>query len=1185
MRKISGICALFAILLAALPAKADIVLAVGDNTLPTFSSFTATFTPTSNGTLTIEVEDAWGISTVSYNGSNIAMIQDGDACKKFPSMYPIGEVTAGKTITLVSDPMGAFNAGCYVDFTPSGGPAPTPEPWTFASVSPAEGEVESLTAPITLSFPDGIGGLDEDWNAYGIEGGAIVGTLTTPSGSESITFNHDFNVTGVQIYSFSDFTAEKTEPGTYTLSFAEGIATAVKTGAKNAAMTYTWTIPAPADETICEFGEVTTSTTDNKAISVTFDDITMIDILDDSNVTIDGINASCGYGTGLNEVVVTAASALTAGIHTIIIPAGSLDGDGDENAKDIKIVFTITGSDPTPGGNGTSEVFFEAGDLDGIVASYGNVEGISGEGVDMTTESFYNTMVAETLWPSYNINSEKELNWKNGTKLIFTSKTDVITSIVFTPTSSSTSFLPYATADKGDYTNGVWTGSLAAGETVTLTANDGINIAKITINYNGGAGEGGDDDDDDDEPSVEIISPAEGDVINQIGYATNFIHVKTNTQFAQFYWMVINDDDPNNMLSSYYDAGTYAIAAGDDITWEIVPPAEKAWPFYKGETYKVVVYAYMNPWDSMDNIAAADSIYITGNGIEREKLSTIELVSIDPTPRTSVDGIDAVPDTLSCTADATISVEFSGAVSTLSAVIPGGASGTNTTLTTAKADATGTKWTITIPADQMTGVEAYPYDFTFNITAKDASGLYLDLDPSHSDHTLDITFSITNTSSEEPGGDDDDPSGDDEPDYGTVVGSATTEFGAATVSTKDNTIFYVTFKDQQGVFGGTGATIDGNDATASKDGIDDTVMNVLVVAADAAVEAGDHTLTFAAYSLYDWDFGSNAAAVTIPFTIAGGSSEDPDDDEPTSKIIVLFEAGVTPSTEIVQDINITKDGVTLNLHGKNAYTLTGIDGSKGGVISASKYITFTFTSDKYNIEKIDFEGNAGSVTSPTSGNIDAYDWTGSAKTYTFVPTDVNLVITKITVYLEGWDDAEETTVPFTMTSAGWGTLILPFEAEIPTGLTAYSTSSYDDSDILTLSEATSLEANTPYIMAGTAGSYEFKGVATNTQSSYTNGLLTGVFADTDINSGYVMQMQGDDVAFYLVNTTVTVPAYHCYISAKSSSTIFRFGDVTAIENALQTISSEPIYDLSGRQVEGALKQGIYIQGGKKFFVK
>ena len=1182
MRKISGICALFAILLAALPAKADIVLAVGDNTLPTFSSFTATFTPTSNGTLTIEVEDAWGISTVSYNGSNIAMIQDGDACKKFPSMYPIGEVTAGKTITLVSDPMGAFNAGCYVDFTPSGGPAPTPEPWTFASVSPAEGEVESLTAPITLSFPDGIGGLDEDWNAYGIEGGAIVGTLTTPSGSESITFNHDFNVTGVQIYSFSDFTAEKTEPGTYTLSFAEGIATAVKTGAKNAAMTYTWTIPAPADETICEFGEVTTSTTDNKAISVTFDDITMIDILDDSNVTIDGINASCGYGTGLNEVVVTAASALTAGIHTIIIPAGSLDGDGDENAKDIKIVFTITGSDPTPGGNGTSEVFFEAGDLDGIVASYGNVEGISGEGVDMTTESYYFAMTGEDIYPSYNAYSGKELNWKNNTKLIFTSKTDVITSIVFTPMSDSKSSLPYATADKGDYTNGVWTGSLAAGETVTLTANDGINIAKITINYNGGAGEGGDDDDDDDEPSVEIISPAEGDVINQIGYATNFIHVKTNTQFAQFYWMVINDDDPNNMLSSYYDAGTYAIAAGDDITWEIVPPAEKAWPFYKGETYKVVVYAYMNPWDSMDNIAAADSIYITGNGIEREKLSTIELVSIDPTPRTSVDGIDAVPDTLSCTADATINVEFSGAVSTLNAVIPGGASGTNINLTTAKTDGTGTKWTITIPADQMTGVEAYPYDFTFNITAKDASGLYLDLDPSHSDHTLDLTFSVTNTSSDEPGGDDDDPTGDDEPDYGTVVGSATTEFGAATVSTKDNTIFYVTFKDQQGVFGGTGATIDGNDATASKDGIDDTVMNVLVVAADAAVEAGDHTLTFAAYSLYDWDFGSNAAAVTIPFTIAGGSSEDPDDDDDDDEpadgaIITLYENGdIADGSEVT---SITKNGVTFTFGYNSQYAIPTIKLSNGGILTG-KNNTFTFTCSK-NIVSIDFTGTAKNLTTAAT-SLDHYDWTGCAKEYSFKPSETTVYISKIVVTIEG---AEETTVPFTMTSAGWGTLILPFEAEIPTGLTAYSTSSYDDSDILTLSEATSLEANTPYIMAGTAGSYEFKGVATNTQSSYTNGLLTGVFADTDINSGYVMQMQGDDVAFYLVNTTVTVPAYHCYISAKSSSTIFRFGDVTAIENALQTISSEPIYDLSGRQVEGALKQGIYIQGGKKFFVK
>ena len=120
MKKISGICALFALLLAALPARADIELKVGDNVMPTWSNFTATFTPTENGTLTIEFEDNWGL-TVTYNDKTIPMVQNGDACKKYVNMFSVGNVEAGKTVTIVENG-GLMSAGCYVDFTPSGEP-------------------------------------------------------------------------------------------------------------------------------------------------------------------------------------------------------------------------------------------------------------------------------------------------------------------------------------------------------------------------------------------------------------------------------------------------------------------------------------------------------------------------------------------------------------------------------------------------------------------------------------------------------------------------------------------------------------------------------------------------------------------------------------------------------------------------------------------------------------------------------------------------------------------------------------------------------------------------------------------------------------------------------------------------------------------------------------------------------
>lgn len=183
-------------------------------------------------------------------------------------------------------------------------------------------------------------------------------------------------------------------------------------------------------------------------------------------------------------------------------------------------------------------------------------------------------------------------------------------------------------------------------------------------------------------------------------------------------------------------------------------------------------------------------------------------------------------------------------------------------------------------------------------------------------------------------------------------------------------------------------------------------------------------------------------------------------------------------------------------------------------------------------------------------------------------------------------------VSFTMTDAGWGTLIVPFDHSVPNGLTAYTCGGYTTSDgvnWLTLTEASTITANTPYIMAGEAGTYVFTGTPNMAGSVFTEGLLTGVYVPTTINEGSVLQNHDGEVAFYAVAASdpKAVPAYRCYLnsSAPSGSVAFRLNDTTGIIGLTVNEDDDMVYDLQGRSVCGPLKNGVYIRNGKMVLVK
>ena len=275
---------------------------------------------------------------------------------------------------------------------------------------------------------------------------------------------------------------------------------------------------------------------------------------------------------------------------------------------------------------------------------------------------------------------------------------------------------------------------------------------------------------------------------------------------------------------------------------------------------------------------------------------------------------------------------------------------------------------------------------------------------------------------------------------------------------------------------------------------------------------------------------------------------------------------------------------------------------------------FTFThvsGNNYKLSQIDADGETryvstgvvyGGNTSQIRTTIDVE----KALEVTVIPTEkegvYNLYNTEAKNYI-GSQDAGfytvkdhydfllvETTKPsiaINTTAAGWGTVMLPFAAKLPEGVKAYSCAEVDGTT-LALTAVEKLEANKPYIIEG-AWNATLTGDAQGTALTYTDGLLTGVYAETTAPEGsYVLQNQNDVLGFYLVDSEIKVPANRAYLTVNGSGVKgFFFGsdDATAVKG-VEAAGEEAgaIYNLAGQRVEKAVK-GIYIINGKKVLVK
>ena len=176
----------------------------------------------------------------------------------------------------------------------------------------------------------------------------------------------------------------------------------------------------------------------------------------------------------------------------------------------------------------------------------------------------------------------------------------------------------------------------------------------------------------------------------------------------------------------------------------------------------------------------------------------------------------------------------------------------------------------------------------------------------------------------------------------------------------------------------------------------------------------------------------------------------------------------------------------------------------------------------------------------------------------------------------------------------FGTLILPFASDIPEGVKAFSCNGVED-DFLTLSPVESLEPCTPYILYAEKGFSSYVSGTVNmnadyppTDDNYVGGLLTGVLTKVVVNTGYIMQNQGDGPKFYNAEgSAFSLPAGRCYLNSDDAGTkAFGFKNddeptgITTVDPVKQA-SSDVIYNLNGMRVKYPQKGHIYIQNNQK----
>ena len=176
---------------------------------------------------------------------------------------------------------------------------------------------------------------------------------------------------------------------------------------------------------------------------------------------------------------------------------------------------------------------------------------------------------------------------------------------------------------------------------------------------------------------------------------------------------------------------------------------------------------------------------------------------------------------------------------------------------------------------------------------------------------------------------------------------------------------------------------------------------------------------------------------------------------------------------------------------------------------------------------------------------------------------------------------EETTL--TVSIEGARMLMLPFAAEVPEGVTAYTIS-----PDMELEEVTTITAHTPVLVTGN-GMVVFSGEGeVSFAKSPLDDMLRGTYTAIPLYTGdYVLTVQDGVVGFRRIEATESLSPFDVYATLNSTDAFIPLMNTTSIEAVISgnNTTSGATYDLQGRRILSTkLKPGIYIRGGKKILI-
>lgn len=273
---------------------------------------------------------------------------------------------------------------------------------------------------------------------------------------------------------------------------------------------------------------------------------------------------------------------------------------------------------------------------------------------------------------------------------------------------------------------------------------------------------------------------------------------------------------------------------------------------------------------------------------------------------------------------------------------------------------------------------------------------------------------------------------------------------------------------------------------------------------------------------------------------------------------------------------------------------TPVHGTFGKVVVSIGNTSGSITLNSLTLSVSDNANFTNAQTYKYSSNLDAN------KDYTFNITPVRNGYYKITLnvsvsasnnkYYEFCGAKFYRTHTTTLTSAGYATFCLPYNATVPQGLTAYTASDKGDYIKLTAKAGGKIAAGEGVVLKGEENTYTFVATAESVLPTEGN-LMVGVTEHTHLtatDNAYMLVRDKNSgaITFSLLNADYTLSANKAYLkleendARKQISTIWD-DNGTGIDEILNTstLNNNTIYNLSGQRLRQRQK-GLNIIDGK-----